>query len=131
MQLLKSIVIGLGVLILLGLTLLTYGFYQKTQNPGWRLFSSPSPAGDAPSGAPFGASAAKSFGTLDLALPEGCVIAGVRPDGERVYLTIGPGEKLGGKSGRKSSEGATPSCNRVIVVDVVRGRVLGTVKPRP
>ena len=120
MQLLKSLVIGLGVLIFLGLTLLTYGFYQKAQDPGWRLFSSLSPAADP---APSGRAAAKSFGTLDLALPEGCVIAGVRPDGERAYLMIGPRGK--------SSEGSKASCNRVIVVDTVLGRVLGTFKPRP
>ncbi len=123
MQLLKSIVIGLGVLILLGLTLLTYGFYQKTQDPGWRMFS-PSPASAPPADPiPAGTAPARAFGTLDLALPEGCVIAGIRPDGERAYLTIGQGEKSG--------EGAKTSCNRVIIVDVVRGRVLGTVKPRP
>ena len=119
MQLLKSLVIGLGVLILLGLTLLTYGFYQKTQDSGWRMFSSPPPAADALSGR----AAAKSFGTLDLALPEGCVITGVRPDGERAYLMIGPRGK--------SSEGSKAPCNRVSVVDAVRGRGLGTVKPRP
>ena len=101
MHLLKSVVIGLGVLIFLGLGLLGYGFVQKANNPDWRLIS--------PS-----AGAAKPFGDLNLNLPTGCVIARVRPDGNRAYLTIGP----------------SGDCNRIIVVDTVQGRVLGTIKAR-
>ena len=33
MQMLKGLVISLGVLILLGMTLLVYSFYQKANNP--------------------------------------------------------------------------------------------------
>ncbi len=114
MQLLKSVVIGLGVLIFLGLGLLTYGFIQKANNPGWRLFS-PSPA---PEPAP---QPAKAFGSLNLNLPKDCVIAGVRPDGGRVYLSI---------AARDGSDAAN-ACDRVIVVDTGQGRVLGTIKARP
>lgn len=115
MQLLKSVVIGLGILILLGMTLLTYGLYQKARDPGWRLFSGPAPGEfQAPARAPAGADA-KAFGTLGLHLPDGCLITRVRPDGGRVYLTIGP----------------PGPCNRIVIVDVVRGRVLGTIQPRP
>ncbi len=99
MQLLKSLVIGLGVLILLGLTLLTYGFIQKVGDPQSET----------------DLSALKPFGTLDLRLPEGCAIIGVSPEDGLVYLTIGP----------------NGPCNRVIVVDTVRGRVLGAFKPGP
>ncbi len=108
MPLLKSVVIGLGVLIFLGLGLLAYGFIQKANNPDWRLLSS----------APATGAAWKPFGTLKLGLPEGCVITDVRPEGGLVYLSIGP------ESG---------SCNRIIVVDTSRsrgqGRVLGTIMP--
>ncbi len=115
MQLLKSVVIGLGILILLGMTLLTYGLYQKARDPGWRLFSGPAPgAFQAPARAP-AAPDVKAFGTLGLHLPDGCLITQVRPDGGRVYLTIGP----------------PGPCNRIVIVDTVRGRVLGTIKPRP
>ncbi len=115
MQLLKSVVIGLGILILLGMTLLTYGLYQKARDPGWRLFSGPAPAAyQAPAAAP-AASDAKAFGTISLHLPDGCLITQVRPDGGRVYLTIGP----------------PGPCNRIVIVDAVRGRVLGTIQPRP
>ena len=107
MQLLKGIVIGLGVLIVLGVGLLGYGFVQKSKNPDWQLISSsPAPASE---------TSPKAFATFDLNLPEGCEITGVRPDGARAYLTIG---------GRPDT-----SCNRVIVVDTVQGRVLGIIRP--
>ncbi|MDA0306991.1 MAG: hypothetical protein O3B76_12040 [Proteobacteria bacterium] len=106
MQLLKGTVIGLGVLIMLAGGLLAYGLYQKSQDPGWRLFSS------VPAPAP-GPSASKPFGAVNLNLPEGCVIARVLPDGERAYLTIGP----------------SGACNRIVVVDITTGRVLGTIQP--
>ena len=116
MQLLKSLVIGLGFLILLALTLLAYGFYLKARDPGWRLFSPSPPAGLTVTAPALPTRPApKTFGSLDLRLPEGCVIDSLRPDGERLYLTIGP---------------AGP-CHRVIVVDVGQGRVLGTIRPRP
>lgn len=114
MQLLKSVVIGLGILILLGMALLTYGLYQKANDPGWRLFSSPAEF-RAPAAALPAAPDAKAFGTLGLHLPDGCLITAVRPDGGRVYLTIGP----------------PGPCNRIVIVDVVRGRMLGTIQPRP
>jgi len=104
MQMLKGTVVGLGVLIVLAGGLLAYGLYQKSQDPGWRLFSS------APAPSP---SASKPFGVINLDLPEGCVIARVRPDGERAYLTIGP----------------SGACNRIVVVNIATGRVLGTIQP--
>ena len=111
MQLLKGIVIALGILIFLGLGTLFYGFVQKSRNPDWRLFSNPPvakiPAGDE--------TPLKTFGTFSLNLPEGCEITGVRPDGAKAYLSIG----------------GVKSCNRVIVVDTKRGRMLGTIKARP
>ncbi len=117
MQLLKSLVIGLGMLILLGMTLLVYGFYQKANNPGWRMFSSQS-ADDNP------AAPAAPFGELDLKLPEGCMIGRVTPDGDRAYIKILPdGAKRGTPQGGP--------CNRIVVIDVVRGQVLGTIKPGP
>ncbi len=106
MQLLKGAVVGLGVLIMLAGGLLAYGLYQKSQDPGWRLFSS------APTPAP-APSAAKPFGALNLNLPEGCVIARVRPDANLAYLTIGP----------------SGACNRIVVVNIATGRVLGTIQP--
>lgn len=116
MQMLKGLVIGLGVLILLGMTLLVYGFYQKANNPGWRMFSSPSATGAAGPAAP--------FGEINLKLPEGCVIGRVTPDGDRAYIKVRPD---GAKRGRPQ---AGP-CNLIVVIDVVRGQILGTIKPGP
>lgn len=112
MQLLKGTVIGLGILILLAAGLLAYGFYQKSQDPEWRLFSSAPQARTMP--APL-----KPFGDIKLGLPEGCVIKRVRADGERAYVTI-----AGSPSG--SPGGA---CNRIVVIDMARGEILGTIKP--
>ena len=105
MQFLKSLVIGLGVLIALGLGLLAWGFYHKTHDPSWRMPPS-GPAGKTPAMAP--------FGTLNLDLPADCFIDLVEPDGDRLYLIIGPAEH---------------ACARVVVVDVAQGRILGIVKP--
>ncbi|MCH7936120.1 MAG: hypothetical protein IH994_03385 [Proteobacteria bacterium] len=116
MPLLKSLVIGLGVLILLGMTLLVYGFYQKANNPGWRMFSSPRADGPA---AP-----AAAFGELDLKLPDGCVIGRLTPDGDRAYIKVRP-------DGAKRGPPMGGPCNLIVVIDVVRGRVLGTIKPGP
>ena len=106
MAFLKSLVIGLGALIFAGLGLLAYGFYHQARDPGWRLFSTAAP-GERP------AAPAAPFGTVGLDLPAGCTIDDVAPDGERAYLTIGPEDG---------------PCARVIVFDVVGGRVLGVIK---
>ena len=39
MRWLKTIVIVLGILIVLGIVLLGYGFYKKTTEPGWKPFT--------------------------------------------------------------------------------------------
>jgi hypothetical protein len=107
MQILKSLVIGLGVLIFAGFGLLAYGFYHKARDPGWRMFSTAAPGGRA-------AGPSAPFGTVGLELPAGCTIDDVSPDGERAYLTIGPEDG---------------PCARIVVFDVVAGRVLGVIKP--
>ncbi len=104
MQFLKSLVIGLGVLIIAGLGLLAYGFYHKAHDPGWRMFA---PAGKA-------TRPAAAFGSVGLDLPAECAIYDVAPDGDRLYLTIGPEDG---------------PCARVVVFDVAAGRVLGVIKP--
>ena len=125
MQWLKSLVIGMGILILLGLALLTYGFIKKTGDPSWRLFSSQAPSGTPPATpTPEKGKPLKSFGELNLPLPEGCVIGRVTPDGERAYIKLRPQDA-------KKGVATNGLCNRVIVIDAVRGRVLGTIQPAP
>ncbi len=104
---LRAVVTLLTVLIVLALGLLGYGFYNKSSDPEWKLLGSkdrPAPA----------STPAKPFTDIDLGLPPGCMISRVDSADALTYLTIGPDE----------------SCNRVIVLDVRAGRVLGTIKAR-
>ena len=97
---------GLGVLIVGGMALLAYGFYKKASDPGFSIFRDG--AGEV---AP-----AKQFGRVELRLPKGCSIVDVHPDGQRLYLHVGPPVK---------------SCERVIVIDATDGTVLGTIAVGP
>ncbi len=112
MQVLKGLVIGMGLLIAAGMALFAYGLYQKIADPEFTFFAgetgdgAPAPAALAPPGA---------FGTIAVPLPEGCVLARVIPEGDRLYLRIGP----------------TGRCERVVVVDVATGSVLGTITVGP
>jgi len=111
---LKSIVIGLGLLIALGLGLLVYGFFKTGQNPNWRLF------GDAK--APAAATAAPPrnlsppiavTGDIELNLPTGCEIKDVRHLGGQIYVLTQP----------------AGVCGQVLIVDPQAGRVTGRIKP--
>ena len=107
MQLLKVIVISLGVLIVFGICLLGYGFIQKTKNPDWQMFSQSQKLSKL--------SNASFFSTFDLNLPKDCKITGANPIGQNVFIIID----------------GTPLCNRIIVVDTRQGIILGTIKARP
>ena len=131
MKMLKSLVIGLGFLVVTAMVALGYGLYYKANHPDFRLFSDSSeksssqdaatPVGGGPPPLPSASSHASARGTpmafpdLTLSLPEGCRIVEMTPDGDRLYLRAGPG---------------TP-CARVYVVDVARGVVLGTIRMTP
>jgi hypothetical protein len=103
---LKALVVGLGVLIVGGICLLAYGLYMKASDPDFSLFRD-----GAGTAVP-----AMRFGRLGLDLPKGCSIVEMRPDGERLFLHIGPPVK---------------SCERIIVIDAIDGTVLGTVETGP
>ncbi len=116
MQVLKGLVIGMGLLIAVGMALFAYGLYQKIADPEFTFF--PGETGDgasAPAALAPRLSAPGAFGTIAVPLPEGCVLARVIPEGDRLYLRIGP-------AGR---------CERVVVVDVATGSVLGTITVGP
>ncbi len=116
----------MGLLIAVGMALFAYGLYQKIADPDFTFF--PAEPGDAlpvPAAPPVPATppvsvaprlpAPGAFGTIAVPLPEGCVLARVIPEGDRLYLRIGP-------AGR---------CERVVVVDVATGSVLGTITVGP
>ncbi len=121
MQVLKGLVIGMALLIAVGMALFAYGLYQKIADPEFTFF--PGDTGDgAPAPAPAPPvtvvprlAAPGAFGTIAVPLPEGCVLARVIPEGGRLYLRIGP-------AGR---------CERVVVVDLATGSVLGTITVGP
>ena len=69
---LKSLVIGLGLLIVLGLLLVGYGFYRKSSDPEWKLMSSSSQAQ-----AVVQTLSNTDFGELLIDEPDGCEIHSV------------------------------------------------------
>jgi hypothetical protein len=107
MQALKALVIGLGLLVVAGMTGLGYGLYLKASNPDFHFFSADGKGSPA---------AVKPFAGVALNLAEGCHIAKMQASGkDRLFLLIGP----------------DGPCERVIVVDVKDGRILGAVKAGP
>ncbi len=119
MQALKALVIGLGLLVVAGMAGLGYGLYLKASNPDFRFFSGDgkeSPAAAEKQQWKYNRPPPEPFGDVAISLPKGCNIASIRPTrGARLFLLIGP-------------EGP---CQRVIVVDVKGGKVLGTIKAGP
>lgn len=92
-QALKVLVIGMGVLIVLGLALVTYGLMTKTGR-GVRT---------------------DTFGEVILDLPTGCGIADAQSqDGKLIVRTDGPLER---------------GCQKVFVIDLADGKILGHLAP--
>jgi hypothetical protein len=119
MRWLKSIVIVLGILIVLGIVLLGYGFYKKTSEPSWKPFAEKKKSIEEPQPALLkkqeNTESFKFFGTLSLDLAEGCMITKIQPTRRYVYFMIGQ----------------RPACNSVVLVDIKKGLILGRIIPRP
>ncbi len=111
MQALKGLVVGLGLLIVVAMAALAYGLYYKASHPDFTLF------GAAPDKAPSGP---VPFGTVGVTVPEGCVIAAAEAAEGRLILRLGA-----------AAGGQAAACQRVLVVDLASGAVLGTVEGRP
>ena len=119
MRWLKSIVIVLGILIVIGIVLLGYGFHKKTSEPGWKPFSEQDKSIEELQSKslwqqqirkPF-----NSFGTLSLNLADECLITKVEPTSRYAFFMVGP----------------TPACNAVILVDIQKSVILGRFTPQP
>ena len=108
MAALKTLVIALALLIVAGTGLIAWGLYEKAADPGFKPFAG---SGEPPPAK----TPTRPFGRIDLDLPAGCAIADSRPDGDRLYVRIGP----------------PGPCARIVVVDIVQGRVLGTIAVAP
>jgi hypothetical protein len=104
MAMLKTLVVVMGFMIIAGVGLLGYGIYQKANNPDFTFFSTePETTAAEP--------AKTGLGDVSVSLPQGCSIVDMRPDGQRLFLRIGP----------------SGPCERVVVIDLDSGAVMGTV----
>ena len=127
MQALKFLVGGLGILIVVGMTVIGYGLYRKSDDPGFKFFTStdnsesappaPTRIPAVPAGVPSmpqgQAAPVQAFGEAMIGLPAGCSIDGVSGDGARMYLRIGPN---------------TPECSRVVVLNAATGAQIGVIR---
>ncbi|MBF0247504.1 MAG: hypothetical protein HQL36_05465 [Alphaproteobacteria bacterium] len=124
MAAIKALVIGLGMLIVLAMTVLGYGLYQKSQNPDFKFFDlsgkSAAPVSDAASDEPappsVTATPGRAFGEVSLDLPEAARVISASANANRLVLVI-------------ARDGQNPDL--VAVVDMTTGAVLGRVKARP
>ena len=107
MQFLKGIVIILGILIVIGVGLLSYGLIKKTTDPNWKFFSSSKKLKSEP--------AINAYPIINLNLPKDCKIINASPEGTKVFLSIT----------------GTSICNKVIVVDTLKGKIITTIKANP
>jgi hypothetical protein len=119
MQAIKSLVIILGVLIMIGIALLGYGFFVRLTDPDFRVLKSGAPP------PPVKAGGAMLSGDVHLALPEGCSVAEMHADGQRLYLRTRPAE------GGPAEKGPAGMCERILVVDAATGQLRGTIILKP
>ena len=117
MQGLKLLVVGLGILIVISMGLLGWGFYTKFKEPQEAGGGSSTPIGTppplaGPSGTAAGPLAA--FGEIRVPLPAGCTAIEMRPTADRLYVRTGP----------------TGLCERIYVFDN-GGRLLGSILLAP
>ncbi|CAA7621574.1 conserved hypothetical protein [Candidatus Terasakiella magnetica] len=105
MKALKSLVLFLGVLLVVGLGLLGYGLYSKAHLKGGAS------AGAAPAAV---AAVVAEFGTVQVPIPAGARVEQMVTAGERVVL------RLNGPAGE-----------RILVLDPGQGKVVGAFALTP
>ena len=102
MQLLKALVIGMGVLIILAVGMLAYGLLSKTKSPP------PPPE-------------TMSFEDLALSGNAGCRIENATPDGQRLVIELAPA----------SGAASVLACEKIIIIDMNTGAIIGGVALQP
>ncbi len=118
MRWLKFIVILLGLLIVCGVALLGYGFFKKSTQPDWKPFAGserPAPTTTPPIPEYKRKGPPPVFGDIKLDIPPLCHIASIQSERQRLYVSLGP----------------VGICNRIIVIDIADGRILGTISSAP
>ncbi len=111
MQALKALVIIMGVLIVAGTTIVVVTIYNRMTSRG----ESAPPAGAAtvaPTPTPAAAGPLPRFGDASVPLPDGCRVVEMTPAGERLLLRLG----------------SIARCNRILVVDLGTGALLGSIE---
>ena len=104
---LKGLVIGLGILIVVSFGLLVYGFATKIAGVEPETEDEAGVGGtEAP---PVG------FGDSRVPVPAGCVVEEMRPDGDLLFLRLGP----------------AGACERILVLESRTGRHVGAISLRP
>jgi hypothetical protein len=101
MKLLKGLVVFMGILVVAGITALAYGIYMKATDPDFTVFAE-TPGEGKISG---------SFGDASFPLPADCNIVETIPEGDRLYLRIGP----------------VGPCERIVVLSAADGSVIGNI----
>ncbi len=114
MQAIKGLVVGLGILIVIGIMLLVYGFYTNFSKTDFKEMVKIGEEEPAPAAEPV-APRSENFGETRISLPDGCTLVEMRPEGDRLYLRTGP----------------TGLCERIVVVDPGSGEVVGTFVVKP
>lgn len=105
MQALKALVIIMGVLIVLGTTVVVVTIYNRLNSGGTERGATERAAGPA-------SPTPASFGTATVALPDGCRASEMVPGGDRLLLRLGGG----------------PGCDGILVLDLNTGRQLGKLE---
>ena len=124
MAMAKALVIVMSFLIAVLMGLIIWGFYQKSQNPNYKMFRADdtpvvqadatptaAPTRDAIPPAPY--AAGTSFGEVSLDLPDSARVISAQASNNRLVLVI-------------ARDGKT--ADLVAVVDMASGKVLGRVK---
>ena len=101
MQYLKALVIGMGILIVLGMALLVYGFVAKSKSKVENTETTTTEV------------IGKGFGEVSLDLPNQCLKEGMTAQGRRLIIELGPK--------------TIPECAKIIILDMATGKALGTV----
>ena len=121
MRALKGLVIGMGALIVVGLTIVVVTIAMRLTGPeaadpeGTGNVADTADAGDTTPPAAASAQGARPFGELQLGMADSCRIADAVASGGMLVVRVdGP---------------AKDGCGELVVVDPGQGRVLGRIRP--
>ena len=105
---LKVLVIVMAVIIAAGLAALGYGIYQKAKELDL------DPKKSTPQ---------SHFSEKTLPIPPSCQIAGMKPDGDRLYVRL--------HSAQSSTQSPGHKCTTILIIDTTTGKAIGSLKAAP